>query len=362
MNPLHSLFFSLLRMAVGKGGRLPQAPTADEWGLLLQEAKRQALVGVLYDALNHLPPDQRPPKAVLIQWHAMTERIAHDNRRLNRDAVWLTERFARAGFRSVVLKGQGNALLYPNPLRRQTGDIDIWLDGRRDDILAYVLRFFPRQKVQWLEVDFPVLKESVTEVHTAPSLLFCPQDNRILQTFYERHREAVFTHAIRIPEGQVFTPTWEVNVVFQLTHIYRHLFHEGIGLRQLMDYFYLLRSSEEGKEAKFARICPLVRSLHMERFTGALLWVLREVFGLEEELLFVAPNEAEGRFLLSEIMLAGNFGQHDERITLSASKWGNFWQITNRNWRFLTRYPREVLWNPIFRIRQFLWRKRRGYR
>lgn len=362
-HPTQTLFFALLRMAVGTGARLPKAPTAEEWEALLHEAKRQTLVGVLYDALDRLPAEQRPPKPVLLRWHALTERIAHDNLRLNRDAVWLTERFARAGFRSVVLKGQGNALLYPHPLRRHPGDIDIWLDGRRDDILAYVLRLFPKQKVQWLEVEFPVLKETVTEVHTAPSNLYCPTDNNRLQAFYARHREAMFTHATALPDGIIFTPTWEVNLVFQLTHIYRHLFYEGIGLRQLMDYFFLLQRGEgEGmKGEKLEEARQVVCSLHMERFAGALMWVLGEVFGLENEHMYVRPNEEEGRFLLSEVIEAGNFGHYDERITRATSPWGNFWQITNRNWRFLTRYPREVFWNPVYRLRQYVWRKRKGY-
>ena len=35
-------------------------------------------------------------------------------------------------------------------------------------------------------------------------------------------------------------PTVEFNIIFQLTHIYSHLMNEGIGLRQLVDYYYVL--------------------------------------------------------------------------------------------------------------------------
>lgn len=353
------LFLELIQTAVGRRERLSRVPTAEEWEGLLEEAQRQALVGVLYDALERLPDEQRPPRQTLIGWHALTEQIAADNERLNRDAVWVTERFLKVGFRNTILKGQGNALLYPNPLRRQPGDIDIWLEGKREEIFGYVLRHFPRQSVQWLEVQFPVRKDTVIEVHTAPNVLFCPTDNRRLQAFFQEHAEECFTRETPLPDGNIHTPGWEMNAVFQLTHIYRHLFFEGIGLRQLMDYYYLLLA-RDGEST--AMVEEMIERLHMRRIAGAVMWVLREVFGLEECYMVARPDEEEGRFLLREITLAGNFGKFDERNVLRHTKWGNFWQITNRNWRFLTHYPREVLWNPWYRIRQFLWRKRNGYR
>jgi len=100
----------------------------------------------------------------------------------------------------------------------------------------------------------------------------------------------------------------------------------------------------------------------MSRFVGALMWVMQEVFLLQDELLVLPTDEREGRFLLNEILLAGNFGHYDSRNQHKESKWGNFWQQTMRNMRFLTHYPREVIWNPWYRLTQFVWRKRKGYR
>lgn len=37
------------------------------------------------------------------------------------------------------------------------------------------------------------------------------------------------------------TPTQSVNVVYQMCHLFNHYFHEGIGLRQLMDYYFALK-------------------------------------------------------------------------------------------------------------------------
>ena len=146
------------------------------------------------------------------------------------------------------------------------------------------------------------------------------------------------------------TPTLAFNRVYILVHIYRHLFHEGIGLRQLLDYYFVLHQGFTEEER--TETMRTLRSLRMQRFTAAVMWVLQEVFAMDDRYLLTAPNEEEGRFLLSEIMLAGNFGHYDERIKRSAkvTEWGLFCRRVGRNLRFLRSYPSEVLWSPFFKL------------
>ena len=353
-------FFRLIQISLGVADRFDATPDIQHWHQLLDESRRQTLTGIIYGGLDRLPEDQRPPKAVLINWHAEASRIQHRNRLLDHVSVWTSTRFQKEGFPGVILKGQANARLYPDPSLRISGDVDIWLQGRREAILGYVLRRFPKQRVQWHEVEFPVRSDVTIEVHTTPSFLFCPTDNRRLQSFYRSHAPKVLQNHLALPEGDVNEPTTLVNLVFQLTHIYRHLFYEGIGLRQLMDYYYLLRTPEA--QACREEALTVIRSLHMERFCQAVMWVLGYVFLLPQTEMLALPDEREGLFLLDEVMRAGNFGRYDERNNMKTSAWGNFWQITNRNLRFLRSYPREVLCNPPYRIAQFAWRKWKGYR
>ncbi len=146
------------------------------------------------------------------------------------------------------------------------------------------------------------------------------------------------------------TPTLAFNRVYILVHIYRHLFHEGIGLRQLLDYYFVLHQGFTEEER--TETMRTLRSLRMQRFTAAVMWVLQEVFAMDDRYLLTDPNEEEGRFLLSEIMLAGNFGHYDERIKRSAkvTEWGLFCRRVGRNLRFLRSYPSEVLWSPFFKL------------
>ncbi len=360
MSQHYELFFTLLRVAVGKADKLPRTPNGEEWKRLYNEAVRQALVGVIYGALERLPREQLPPKPLLFNWFSAAETIRDRNKQMDKDCVWISEYFAKAGFRTAILKGQGNAQMYPDPTRRQSGDIDIWLEGDLKTIIDYVLKLFPHEKVWLLEVKFPIKEGTEIEVHIIPSDLYCPTDDRRLQAFYDKHKDATFSNEIPIANSRICVPVWDMNVMLQLTHIYRHLFFEGVGLRQVMDYYYLLRSVDI-TTMKRERVKKSLKALHLTRFASALMWVLKDTFGIEDEYLLLQPDETEGRFLLQEILLAGNFGHYDHRNNFKTTKWGKFWQRTLRNTRFTTHYPREVLWCPIYRIYQYIWKKTNGY-
>ena len=154
---------------------------------------------------------------------------------------------------------------------------------------------------------------------------------------------------------KVHTPTAAFNRVYILSHIYRHLFDEGVGLRQLMDYYYVLRQGFTETERQ--ETITILKQFKMERFAEAVIWVLQEVFGLEAKYMLTTPNEREGKFLLDEIMMAGNFGHYDPRIIRSQDErlFTRFVRRTIRNLRFLRSYPSEVIWSPIFKIIQRIW-------
>lgn len=355
-----TLFLALIKISVGNAERLPYTPSEQEWKSLFSMANKHTIAGTLFVALDKLPAEQRPPRKVFVDWLATTEKIRYDCRQAYHNAVWASKKFMQAGFRNVILKGQGNALLYPDTLSRHPGDVDVWLEGSQEKIINYVRKFFPNIRFQGIEMEFPIKKDCCIEVHTLPSFMSNPFDNKRLKHYFEEHAEEVFSNTpITTEYGELRVLPMRINMLFQLTHIYRHLFNEGIGLRQVTDYYYLLQQEEAAMYLKETAL--MVKKLHMGRFCSALMYVLQEALGLQKDRMILPPNEKEGQFLLSEILQAGNFGHTDERNHRKQSKWGNFWQITLRNWRFISHYHREVLWNPWYRLSQFAWRKYKGY-
>lgn len=351
-----NLFFDLMQIALGHKERFDAAPTADEWRGMFEMAKQQTLLGVAFTGVERLPSEQWPEAALRMKWLQMVVQIEQRNRLMNVRSAQVAERFLKDGYRSCILKGQGNALMYPRPLRRQSGDIDIWLDGGRTDILRYVLRQCPGVPFKFQHVEFPSLKDTEVEVHYFPMYMQNPWGNRHLQRFFKRGKEECFTHRVQLPEGagSVAVPTPAFNAVYQLTHIFIHFIIEGIGLRHFLDYYYVLLNLPK-EDRPF--VVETLKRINLYRFAQAVMYVEKHVLGLEDEHLFAPTDERRGRRLVEEIMQSGNFGKYETRFwTKNAGFCSMQWQKIRRNSRFLLDYPGEIAFEPLFRLYHAAWR------
>ena len=239
------IFFEFLRFCIGTVQEVPSSLKEADWRVLYAMARKQCLVGVLFDGIKRLPADVGMDKGLLFQWMAQNQTLRKANARLDKAAVEVADWFGRKGFRTCVLKGQGNALLYPSGMERTPGDIDLWVDGGDRKVVSFVRSLSPDEKVCYHHIGFPEYNGVEVEVHFRPSFLFCFRHNRRLQEYYERVMDEQFAHKVKLGgQGEVAVPKAEFNLIFQLTHIFTHLMNEGIGLRQLLDYFFLLKNTD----------------------------------------------------------------------------------------------------------------------
>ena len=436
------IFFKFLRFCIGSAKEIPGSLKEADWKELYAIAKKQCLVGVLFDGIKKLPAEHvGMKKELLLQWMAESQMLEKANVRLNDAAIQVSEWFRKKGFRTCILKGQGNALMYPNPYSRTPGDIDIWVEGGDNRVISFVRSISPHEKACYHHIEFPSYKGVEVEVHYRPSFLLCFWHDRKLQKYYERVKEEQFSHRVMLGEqGEVAIPTAEFNVIFQLTHIFSHLMNEGIGLRQLVDYYYVLcdfykvyqnfskitpslfplkedstshpnpltlrgeggnrptRCSEplrskDGGPSKVSpdsagwdrrdaigdmtsatastdssataarssstaidRVQEELKELGLWKFAGGIMYIMQEVFGMPASRLIVPPNEKYGRFVLNEVLEAGNFGRHDARNRFGRSKLGHNLQRVYRDMRLVRYFPAEALCEPLFRVWHFFWR------
>ena len=436
------IFFDFLRFCIGSAKEIPGSLKEADWKELYAIAKKQCLVGVLFDGIKKLPAEYvGMEKELLLQWMAESQMLEKANVRLNDAAIQVSEWFLKKGFRTCILKGQGNALMYPNPYSRTPGDIDIWVEGEDKRIISFVRSISPHEKACYHHIEFPSYKGVEVEVHYRPSFLLCFWHNRKLQKYYERVKEEQFSHRVMLGEqGEIAIPTAEFNLIFQLTHIYSHLMNEGIGLRQLVDYYYVLcdcykvyqksskitpslftlkegstshpdpltlrgeggnrptRCSEplrskDGGPSKVSpdsagwdrrdaigdmtsatastdssataarssstaidRVQEELKELGLWKFAGGIMYIMQEVFGMPASRLIVPPNEKYGKFVLNEVLEAGNFGRHDARNRFGRSQLGHNLQRVYRDMRLVRYFPAEALCEPLFRTWHFFWR------
>ena len=432
------IFFDFLRFCIGSVKEIPDSLKEADWKELYAIAKKQCLVGVLFDGIKKLPAEYvGMKKELLLQWMAESQMLEKANVRLNDAAIQVSEWFRKKGFRTCILKGQGNALMYPNPYSRTPGDIDIWVEGGDKRVISFVRSISPHEKACYHHIEFPSYKGVEVEVHYRPSFLLCFWHDRKLQKYYEREKEEQFSHRVMLGEqGEIAIPTAEFNLIFQLTHIFSHLMNEGIGLRQLVDYFYVLcdfykvyqnssnpsvslskgsstfspspsssgsgdvtapsrcseplRSKDGGpskvspdsagwdrrdaigdmtsatatalssfaanSSAAIDRVQKELKELGLWKFAGAIMYIMQEVFGMPASRLIVHPNEKYGKFVLNEVLEAGNFGKHDARNRFGRSQLGHNLQRVYRDIRLVRYFPAEALCEPLFRIWHFFWR------
>ena len=352
------IFFNFLQFCIGTEAEIPTSVKDADWKVLYVIAKKQALIGVLFHGIKQLPQELAPDAELLMRWMGMAQKIRLQNIRLFLDSAKVCKKFKDVGFRNCILKGQGNALLYPDPYMRTSGDIDIYLDGGRNRVIQYINKVCPNQVMRYHHVDFPVMKTPI-EVHFTPSYMFFPVHNRRMQKWFKEVMDLQCSNVVTLPDGygEITVPTMSFNVIYILTHLYRHVFTEGIGLRQLIDYYFVLN-----KEELLVIRDTLQRELKhlgLWKFAKAVMYVLHETLGVPEEKMIAPVDVNEGRFLLAEIMQGGNFGQYDTRLGSKENegKLHRYLRMSLRNLRFVKHYPTEALSEPLFRTWFALWKK-----
>lgn len=362
MIDIYDKFFQLLRLAIGYSDVFPKIGKR-EWSAIYEIAQKQSLLGVVFDGIQKMSDiakikgeSMEMDVDLLMKWMGICRQIEKRNHQLDEAIGKISAMFQKKGFRSCILKGQGNALTYPRPEHRTAGDIDIWLSGKPSEVIRFVHSISPKQKASYHHIDFPAINGIPVEAHYRPCYLHNPLHNYRLQKYFRQRTEEQFLHKVRIGDTEVAIPTARFNVIYQLVHIYNHLFQEGIGLRQIIDYYFVVISDE--LLVTRGTLHREMKYLGLWKFAGAVMYVLHKVLGLSKEKMIALMDEKRGKMLLAEILNGGNFGQYDERYVFGHSSFEHNIQRLFRDLRLMRYYPAEALCEPIFRTWHLLWRIR----
>ena len=361
----NACYFDFLRYCLDDALPLPESSNKIDWKKMMEWAEKQGLVGVVFEGVKYLGEQGiKPPFAVLMQWIAESEIIKSQNKRSNLVAVKVSRLFEENGFRSCVLKGQGNAELYPNPYSRTPGDIDIWLEGGKNKILKFVNEQWPGQLERYHHVEIPPINGVPIEVHFMPAYMRNPIYNRRLQKWFAEQADEQFSHYVTLPDSDtpISIPTPAFNCIYQLQHMFSHLFTEGFGLRQVTDYYFVLKRIEDPLRLplyKGRNLEETLKYLGLWKFARAMMWVMQRVYSLDSKYFIAEPDQKEGAFVLNEILQSGNMGHYDTRLGHKEGETvaHRYFRMTLRNMRFVKHYPSEALCEPIFRTGYFFKKK-----
>ena len=366
------LIFEFLKYSLGNEADMGIIVAKMDWRRLYSFASKQALLGFCFDGIERLGheypllvKDNPIGQDLLMTWMGTAQQIRRQNMKVNVVASKLYSMLREDGLRCCILKGQGNALMYPNVYSRNPGDIDVWVNASREQITEYAKKHFEiGDDIRYHHIEASVDGVPV-ELHFFPGIMNNPIYNARLQKWFKRNADLQCSNVVSLPDGigEIAIPTTAFNVIYQLTHLYHHFFDEGIGMRQIIDYYYVVISdyllviNDESLGIRDTLQRELIH-LGLWKFAKAVMYVLHEALGLSEEKMIAPMDEKRGKLLLAEILNGGNFGKH-------FTKYGHFTQQGTakkyflkiwRNIHFVRYYPAEALSEPIFRTWHFFWR------
>ena len=241
--------FAILQFCLGYKENISNVVARIDWQELYSLASKQAILGLCFDGIERLGKEypeelKKYPieRDLLMAWMGAAQQIHRQNMKVNAVAGKLYSMLREDGLRCCILKGQGNALMYPNAYSRNPGDIDVWVNVSREQITEYAKKHFKLgDDIRYQHIETSVDGVPV-ELHFFPGIMNNPIYNVRLQKWFRRNADLQCSHIVGLPDGagDIAIPTTAFNVIYQLTHLYHHFFDEGIGMRQIIDYYYVV--------------------------------------------------------------------------------------------------------------------------
>ena len=241
--------FKFLKYCLGYNIDMGKVIAKMDWRQLYTFVSNQAIIGFCFDGIERLGNEyseelKKNPieRDLLLTWMGKAQQIRRQNTKVNTVASKLYSMLREDGLRCCILKGQGNALMYPNVYSRNPGDIDVWVNASRSQITEYAKKHFEIGD----DIRFHHLETSLdgvpVELHFFPCTMNNPVYNARLQKWFKRNADLQCSNVVGLPDGigEIAMPTAAFYVVYQLTHLYHHFFDEGIGMRQIIDYYYVV--------------------------------------------------------------------------------------------------------------------------
>ena len=352
-----NLFYELIRLSLGISKDKFQIEEKD-WTLIYKLAERQALLGICFSGVSQLAKfsEKTCPKNLYMKWLAIAVKIQQRNNFMDKKCAEIYGKLNREGFGCCILKGQGVVREYEGELKklRQSGDIDVlmWRTGAslaecRRQVLSFARKYDNHAVGSEHHVSI-MMDETEVEMHYAPAYMCNPFANRRFRKWFGTYNVSKFVQC----SGFV-TPNADYNIVFLLAHSFRHYLGEGLGMRQVMDYYFVLRNYKRDTYLN-GEIMQILASFNMAGFARAMMWVMQEVFHMPDSMLLCAPDEHRGKLLLRHIMNGGNFGTYKRSSGfMKHTHIGRFLRQLSDDMLLAHLYPCEALWAPISMVREF---------
>lgn len=328
---MDKLFYELVQVSIGQRPSLSHSPTQEEWKRLHAAAGKQSLRGVCFAGVKRLAElGISPDRPLYLKWMGEAAILQKRNEVLSERCSQIRAELQKEGFDMCILKGQGVAKYYGElSCYRQCGDIDLWADAPMEKVMEYVAPRHPSLDFNWIHANLGKIDDVEVELHWLPSDAVNPLQRKAMAHYF---REQAPVQCKR------FAPSADFQLVHVLQHTLVHFLYEGVGLRQLMDLYFILLGSTPGERSEAWMV---IKKFRLAGFAAATMWVMEEVFGMNPDDALCQSDPKLGRKLLREIERGGDFGHHNKRSAKRGERFGS---------RMVKRFSRKlnlVQYNPL---------------
>lgn len=353
MTESQTFLLALVRMALW-GCHEPLPENRPDWNQVFALSKQQTLIGLVAEAVPMLPSHLQPDHSIRIKLHTTAMRILQSHILVNRKVAEIKTKMDSCGIHTVLLKGQGVALNYPNPQSRQCGDIDLYVGESNFGKVYQMLEPAPLKKYMHLK-HFSINGGGVEiEVHRIAADLPGIRRNRRFQDWTISNLSGQSVRKVEIADTSINLPPAEFDALYIMNHAWNHFMTGGIGLRQLVDWAMHLHRFH--KDIDIENLRNYLQDFGLMNAWHILSGIAVKHLGLPaaECPLYEAGSTAKSDDVLEVIWDEGNFGHHSAlRKTprpqgYLAGKLYSFKANTSRITRILLISPKDVISTWVF--------------
>lgn len=341
-----SIFFHLLRAAIGTEPFSGRSLISDEWRALYKMCAVHGVTAVVFDFVKTLPKSEAPDMASLMEWLSAATAVEQTMRRMQITAEEFAEEMGKREIPVVVLKGLTFAQYYKNPLHRECGDLDCYMMGKKEAGDLAAVELGGKVEEAGYKHSHLIYKGLTIENHR----FFTDFDNTPTGMLTEQVLgELIQEGQIYLGDSKLSCPSANFNALFLLKHAQGHFIDEGIRMRHVLDWALFLRKKQE--EVDWSKVLPMLEVTHTAQFAGVMTAIAVRYLRIEvhnKGLLDLASN-AEQKMV--EAVLADIMGEQPHIYV------NGLWHKTNRILRRFRRmwkyrslasesYPRMV-WNAF---------------
>lgn len=342
MESSESDFISLVASGAGLTTTLRLSSQPD-WKRIYQLAEEHTVLGILADAISG--NSQKGDDCLGVVKEQLFDdalEIVRRNKHVNEVLARLVAYLENNGIKTILQKGQGLAQLYPNPMMRMSGDIDLLIresDFERARVLLKqkavetdVTRCF-RDRHATYDIDGVEVELHASEFDSMHDGTY-ERYGALLNEMWERDERRTYQC-----EGQtVYLAPATFDVFYTFLHMIKHYYLNGVGMRQLLDFSLALHKLKADRE-------------QLNRWA--------ESFSLKKE-WDAFCNVWNDKQLLNVILRQGNMGRSSKH---RFSKWYviRLLQLIPENYRISLRYlpfskrkfMESLVWENVKSLRYF---------